>query len=107
MNKPKKPSAVDKFLALSDAQKSKAVAEFDREFVADTFGPPPARAKAKLRKSQQVRGRPRVGQGAERVLVTIERGLLARADKTAKALKVSRSKLIAAGLQSVLARRSA
>ncbi len=104
MNKQKKPSTVEKFLGLSDAQKHAAAAEFDREFVAETFGRPAARARAKLRKA---RGRPRVGRGAQRVLVTIERGLLARADARARVLKVSRSELIAAGLQNVLTRRSA
>src|SRR5688500_4505479 len=44
-------------------------------------------------------GRPRVGLGATRVLVSIERGLLAQADQTAKRRKLTRSKLIALGLR--------
>jgi hypothetical protein len=44
-------------------------------------------------------GRPRFGLGAARVLISIERGLLAQADQTAKRRKLTRSKLIALGLR--------
>jgi hypothetical protein len=44
-------------------------------------------------------GRPKVGEGAERVLVTIEGGLLKRADAYCKAKNLKRSELIAIGLQ--------
>lgn len=47
-------------------------------------------------------GRPKVGQGVEVVSISIERGLLGRADKLAKKLKVSRAKLASAGLQGLL-----
>ena len=40
-----------------------------------------------------------IGQGAKRVLITVERGLLADADKAARSRKVSRSELIALGLR--------
>ncbi len=48
-------------------------------------------------------GRPKIGQGAEKIRVSIERGLLARADLEAKRLKVSRSELIARGLEAICA----
>lgn len=44
-------------------------------------------------------GRPRIGQGAKRVLITVEQGLLADADKAARSMKISRSELIAKGLR--------
>jgi hypothetical protein len=44
------------------------------------------------------RGRPQVGQGAKSVLVSIEKGLLARADAYARDQEISRSELIAAAL---------
>ena len=47
-------------------------------------------------------GRPRVGNGAKPVLVTIERGLLARADALAEARGVSRSQLVAEGLSALV-----
>jgi hypothetical protein len=56
------------------------------------------RVMAKLR-----RGRPRVGKGAKRVLVTIERGLLKDADAYAKRRGLTRAALISKGLRTVLA----
>ena len=47
-------------------------------------------------------GRPRVGQGAKRVLITIERGLLADADALARRRNTSRASLIAEGLKLIL-----
>jgi hypothetical protein len=48
------------------------------------------------------RGRPRIGKGAKRVLVTIEKDLLARADKFARKNGYTRAALIAHALQSVM-----
>ncbi len=74
------------------------VAEFDREFVADSFGPMDSNARARLRRAKRKRGRPRVGAGSQVVSVTIERRLLKKVDRLAKRLGVSRAKLIAVGL---------
>ena len=52
------------------------------------------------------RGRPRVGQGAKSVLVSIEGGLLARADRFAKQQKMSRSQLVAAALEEKMRRKA-
>src|SRR5436190_22898705 len=57
---------------------------------------------AKARKA----GRPVVGQGAERVLISIERGLLTEADAFAKRPGKSRSELIAEGLRRVMKTRA-
>ena len=38
-NHRKKRSPIDAFIALSDAEKERVVAEFDEEFVMDTFRP--------------------------------------------------------------------
>jgi hypothetical protein len=53
------------------------------------------RAKARGRKS----GRPVVGKGAEKIRVSMERGLLHRADSFAKQHGLSRSQLIAQGVE--------
>jgi hypothetical protein len=50
------------------------------------------------------RGRPAVGNGAGRVLLSIERGLLKKADALAKRRKVNRSQLIADALRRELSR---
>ncbi len=73
-------------------------AEFDREFIADTFGPMDDEAKARHLRAKKKRGRPRVGAGSQVISVTIEKGLLKRADRLAKRLGMSRAKLIAVGL---------
>jgi hypothetical protein len=78
-------------------------AKFDREFIADESRPLTPRLKARLRKASRKRGRPRIGKGSKRVLVTIERGLLKRADSLVRRKKVSRSQLISRGLKAVLA----
>lgn len=78
-------------------------ADLDREFVVDTFGPMTPAARRLWERAKRKRGRPRVGKGAKVVSVSIERDLLARSDRLAKRLKVSRAKLVAAGLERVLA----
>ena len=83
-------------------------AEFDREFVADTFGPMTAGARRRLQRARRGPGRPQVGSGSRRISVTVEKKLLARADRLAKRLGVSRARLIALGLWKMLgAMRSA
>ena len=81
---------------------AEATAEFDREFVEDSFGPPPPEARARLEKAKR-RGRPPKGAGAKVISVSVERGLLERTDSLAKRLKIPRAALIARGLRAVLA----
>lgn len=49
------------------------------------------------------RGRPTTGRGVKVVSVSLEQGLLERTDRLAKKLKISRAKLISAGLEKMLA----
>jgi hypothetical protein len=76
------------------------VARFDQEIPENQMKPLTPGMKADLRRAK--RGRPRIGRGARRVLITVERGLLSRADSYAKNNGMSRSELIAHGLKSVL-----
>ena len=87
---------------MNTAEIRAATREFDREGSAATFGPPTPQARKMLRRAAK-RGRPPIGQGAEKIRVSMERGLLAQADNVAQALHVSRSELIARGLRAVLA----
>jgi hypothetical protein len=80
-----------------------ATAEFNREFIADEFGDPPPEALARLRRSDAKRGRPRIGNGVKVISLSVEQGLLARADRLAKKLKISRAQLVRRGLEAVLA----
>ena len=77
-------------------------AEFDREFVADTFGPPPPAVKRRLARARRKRGRPRVGDGAKAISVTVEKSLLRRIDSLVKRRKTTRAAIIRRGLQTVL-----
>lgn len=80
----------------------RATKEFEREFVADSFGPPTPAAREKLQRAKRKRGRPQQGCGVKVVSVSLEKGLLSRCDALAKKLGVSRVALISRGLQEVL-----
>lgn len=80
-----------------------ATAEFDREMVIDEFGPMTSEARSRFERARKKRGRPRQGQGARAISVTVERRLLAESDALARALGITRAGLIARGLKAVLA----
>jgi hypothetical protein len=82
---------------------AEATAEFDKEFVADTFGPMTPEMRARWEAAKRKPGRPRDGQGVQVISVSIEKELLARSDALAKRKKISRARLIARGLKAVLA----
>ncbi len=86
----------------SQAQFEEMSAEFDREFVADSFGPLSDEAKSRLSRARRKRGRPRIGAGSKAVSVTIEKRLLKRIDRIARRHKTTRARLIARGLKAVL-----
>ena len=77
--------------------------EFDKEMVIESFAAPPATERAKWESALSKRGRPRRGAGATVISISVERGLLERADWTAQRLGITRSELIARGLRAALA----
>ena len=85
---------------MTTAELREATKEFDREMIPGR--PLTPRMKEALRRARNKRGRPKVGKGAARVLITVEKGLLGRADSFAKRHHLSRSQLIARGLEAVL-----
>jgi len=93
----------ERFSRMSAAELRRATAEFDKEFVADTFGPLSPKMAARWEQAKRKPGRPRVGKGVDVISVSVEKGLLARSDALARRLKVRRSALIARGLRAVLA----
>ena len=99
------PSPIADFNALPDAQKQRQAAEFDRPFVADTFGPlPPAQQKLWRKAKRRGPGRPKKGEGVKTIALSVEKGLLRRADAFAKRRKITRADLVAEALQSLLAK---
>jgi hypothetical protein len=96
-----------KYWEMTTRELAEATAEFDQEAVADTFRPMTAAEEAAWKEATQKRprGRPRVGKGVKVVSLGIEAGLLRRADALAKKRRISRAKLVAEGLEAVLAKR--
>jgi hypothetical protein len=80
-----------------------ATAEFDREMVVEEFRPPRRESRARFERTRRKRGRPRQGEGAQPVSVTVERRLLAQTDALAKDLGLTRAGVIARGLRAMLA----
>jgi hypothetical protein len=97
-------SPIEEFLALSAAEKEKAVAKYDKPFVMDTFRPLNASERRVWQRVGKKLGRPVKGKGHKVISVSLERSLLARADAFAKRRKMTRAALIAAGLETVLAK---
>jgi len=90
-------------MALPEEEKQRQLAEFDKEFV-PTRAPTPEERRRMAKAKARGRGRPKVGEGAEKISLSVERGLLKRADALAKQRKISRAELVSAALQAELAR---
>jgi len=82
---------------------AEATAEFDKEFVADTFGPLTPEMRAQWEAAKRKPARPKEGPSVQVISVSIEKDLLARSDALAKKKRISRARLIARGLRAVLA----
>jgi hypothetical protein len=87
---------------MAAAELDQEVAKFDEEFIVETAQPLTVKEHIQDRRAKHKRGRPRVGGGARRVLVTIEASLLRRSDVYAKKHGFTRSALIARGLEDLL-----
>ena len=101
----KRQSPIEAFLALSPEQKDREYRAIDREFSRAETKPLTVRQRKawnKFRERRRARGRPRIGEGAKVVSLTIEGGLLKRTDALAKREGVSRAQLVARGLEMLL-----
>ena len=96
------------YAQMSTAELAAATAEYDREWTGCGLpGKPLTAAQRALHRRAKRRGRPTVGKGAKRVLITVERSLLAEADAYAKKHKMNRSQLIAASLRRTMSPKAA
>ena len=91
------------FDALSDAEKERIVREIENtpteQLLADSR-PMNKEERAWWRGWKRRRGgRPKIGKGAQIISLSMERGLLKRADSYAKANGLKRSELVARGLE--------
>jgi hypothetical protein len=101
----RKPSK--RYIEMTKAELAKATREYDREMLNVKPVPVSAEARARLQRvlaKKNPRGRPVVGKGARRVMITVEKGLLHDADDYARRTGISRSQLIAVGLRMALKR---
>jgi hypothetical protein len=90
---------------MTAAELAKATAEFNHEGTILQSSPLNRKMRNRWAKAGK-RGRPRMGKGSKRVLISMEMGLLQRADKLARLRGVGRSELIAEGLETLLAKAS-
>ena len=97
--KPKKS-----YVKMTAQELAEATKSFDAAPLPDEVGEPLTPAeREEWEKTRRGRGRPRKGRGAVNVLISVERGLLERADAFAKERKMGRSQLAAIGLETVMA----
>lgn len=96
------PKLPGRYGRMDAAELEEDVAKFDQELIAETAKPLTAAERVRDQRAKRKRGRPRVGGGAQRVLVTIESSLLRRSDTYADQHGLTRSALIARGLEELL-----
>jgi len=91
-----------KYVEMNVADLEQATKRYDEDFIFKKGQPLSGEDKKRHARARKP-GRPRIGLGAEKVRITIERGLLREADSFARTRGMSRSELIARGLRAILA----
>jgi len=103
MKKRIKASPYQKFARLDPESKESAYHGLDDPQIAMTAKPMTPQMRKLWNQAKRGGGRPRVGRGAQRVLLSIERGLLEQADEFAQRQHMTRSELFSRGVKAVLA----
>ena len=88
-----------KYWELNAQELSALTKPFDEPLVVDRTR---ALTTSERRQWKRKRGRPKIGQGFQRISVSIEKGLLKRVNAFAKKRRISRSRLLAAALREVV-----
>jgi hypothetical protein len=104
-----KLTPIERFLALSDAEKDAEVAEFEKYpegYPLSKTRPLNAAEQKQWKRIKRKMGRPVVGKGSKMVAVSMELGLLKRVDRYAKAHSMKRAEMIAQGLRLILDRKT-
>jgi hypothetical protein len=92
------------FFEMTPAQRQQAVKRLDRESLIEESRPLSPKGKALWELAKRRRGRPKLGTGAVKVLVTLDPAFLERVDAYAKHKKLKRSQLIALALKKEISR---
>jgi hypothetical protein len=96
----KRKSPIAEFEALPESEKQRIAAELSRpDLPTSPLTPNMKKQWARIKKKF---GRPVKGLGSKAINVTVEKGLLARADAYAKASGMTRAQMIAQGLERVM-----
>jgi len=103
--KPVNPKLPAPYNAMTAEELERETARFDHEIPDSQIKPLTPAMRAVESKARRP-GRPRIGKGAEKINITIERGLLKDADRMARQQGVSRSQIIACGLLAILRRKA-
>lgn len=102
MNGSKKPYGL-----MTAAELMEATREYDQELPTGPDGLPGGRMNAAERKQwrniRKKMGRPRLGKGVRRVMISLETDLLKKSDTFAKRHHLNRSEMISAGLRKLMA----
>jgi hypothetical protein len=88
--RPKKP-----YWEMTTEELAEATAEFDREFIGDTFRPLTPKERAEWERARRKPGRPQKSREAEVIPVPVEKQVLTRSDRLARRLGIGREALIA------------
>lgn len=91
-----------KYWEMNSEELAAATKQFDEPFVAEKSRPLTAAERQQWARVKRKRGRPRVGQGYQRISLSLERGLLARVTACAKKRGLTRSRLVAQVLEAAL-----
>ena len=100
----RRKSDIDEFISLPDSEKDRIFRELDAEAPDQSLArsrPLNSKERAQWHRFKKL-GRPKVGQGAKTISLTVEKGLLKRADAYARQHGMSRAQLIARGIQVIL-----
>jgi len=98
-------SDIEEFIALPDSEKERIFQELEAETPEQTLArsrPLNARERRQWRKFKSRIVRPKVGKGARTISLTVEMGLLKKADAYARRHGISRAKLVAMGLHAII-----
>ena len=105
MIRSKKRLTSDRIIAMTDAQRSKLIADIEAESPEDRLArskPLNARQRETWRRIKKKMGRPKIGKGCKPIAVSLEIGLLKRADAYAKRHGLKRAQLISQGLRAIM-----
>jgi hypothetical protein len=92
---------------MTAAELRAATREYDRELPVGRDGlpgrPMTAAERTRWKKVRKKMGRPRIGEGVKRVMISMEAQLLRESDEYARRHRLSRSQMISAGLRNLMA----